>query len=188
MSVWSKVQMICIWSSWCHCHPIISCFIKIHISLTFLVVAYTGCPRKEAVKRVSVCSQHPKSSTKVDNSLSINIGRDHWVVFLICVSAVSFHQCLALDWVIGKSSDLWKPAPTVPQRFCFGDLALQKKKASLRKTECEFAFTILFLLLLVTVFWMMSVRGAVYSFSFRLLLMSKNVLMHVNYVKVRIES
>jgi len=23
------VQMICIWSSWCHCHPIISCFIKI---------------------------------------------------------------------------------------------------------------------------------------------------------------
>jgi len=23
--------MICIWSSWCHCHPIISCFIKIQI-------------------------------------------------------------------------------------------------------------------------------------------------------------
>jgi len=29
LSVWSKMQMICIWSSWCHCHPIISCFIKI---------------------------------------------------------------------------------------------------------------------------------------------------------------
>jgi len=23
---WSKVQMICISSSWCHCHPVISCF------------------------------------------------------------------------------------------------------------------------------------------------------------------
>jgi len=29
LSVWSEVQMICIWSSWCHFHPIISCFIKI---------------------------------------------------------------------------------------------------------------------------------------------------------------
>jgi len=28
LSVWSEVQMICvIWSIWCHCHPIISCFI-----------------------------------------------------------------------------------------------------------------------------------------------------------------
>ena len=24
-----EVQIICIWSSWCNCHPIISCFIKI---------------------------------------------------------------------------------------------------------------------------------------------------------------
>ena len=22
--IWSEVQMICIWSSWCHCHPVIS--------------------------------------------------------------------------------------------------------------------------------------------------------------------
>jgi len=29
LSVCSEVQMICTWSSWCHCHPIISCFIKI---------------------------------------------------------------------------------------------------------------------------------------------------------------
>jgi len=33
LSVWSKVQMICIWSSWCHCHPIISCSSKIQNSL-----------------------------------------------------------------------------------------------------------------------------------------------------------
>jgi len=29
LSVWGQVQMICIWSSWCHCQPIISCFVKI---------------------------------------------------------------------------------------------------------------------------------------------------------------
>jgi len=44
LSVWSEVQMICISSSWCHCHPIISCFIKIQIDLTFLLPAYPGCP------------------------------------------------------------------------------------------------------------------------------------------------
>jgi len=27
----SEVQMICIWSSLCHCNPIISCFSKIQI-------------------------------------------------------------------------------------------------------------------------------------------------------------
>ena len=31
----SEVQMICIWFSWCHCHPIISCFSKIQNGLSF---------------------------------------------------------------------------------------------------------------------------------------------------------
>jgi len=35
LSVWSEVQMICIWSSWCHCHPVISCSSKIQNSLPF---------------------------------------------------------------------------------------------------------------------------------------------------------
>jgi len=38
----------------CHCHPIISCFIKIQNGLTFLVSAYPGCPGKQAVKWISV--------------------------------------------------------------------------------------------------------------------------------------
>jgi len=42
------------WSSVCHCHPIISRFSKIQIGLTFLVLAYPGCPGKMAVKQVSV--------------------------------------------------------------------------------------------------------------------------------------
>ena len=35
LSVWSEVQMICIWSSWCHCHLVISCFVKIQNGLPF---------------------------------------------------------------------------------------------------------------------------------------------------------
>jgi len=35
LSVWSEVQMICIWSSWCHCHPVISCSGKIQNGLPF---------------------------------------------------------------------------------------------------------------------------------------------------------
>jgi len=35
LSVWSEVQMICIWFSWCHCHLIISCFSKIQNGLPF---------------------------------------------------------------------------------------------------------------------------------------------------------
>jgi len=43
LSVWSKVHMMPL-------PPIIYCFIKIEIGLTFLMLAYPGCPGKEAVK------------------------------------------------------------------------------------------------------------------------------------------
>jgi len=46
LSVWSKVQMICIWFSWCNSD---SSFIKIEM-ITFLVLAYSGGPGKEAIK------------------------------------------------------------------------------------------------------------------------------------------
>jgi len=35
LSVWSKMQMIRMWSSWCYCHPNITCFIKTQNGLTF---------------------------------------------------------------------------------------------------------------------------------------------------------
>ena len=35
LSVWSEVQMICMWSGWCHCHYIISCSSKIQNGLPF---------------------------------------------------------------------------------------------------------------------------------------------------------
>ena len=35
LSDWSEVQITCIWSSWCHCHPTISCCSKIQNGLPF---------------------------------------------------------------------------------------------------------------------------------------------------------
>jgi len=52
LSVWSEVQMTCVWSSWCYCQPIISCFIKTQIGLTVLVLAYASSPGKEAINWV----------------------------------------------------------------------------------------------------------------------------------------
>jgi len=54
LSVWCEVQMICILSSWCYCHPVISCFITIQNGFSFLVPAYPRYPGKEAVKWLSV--------------------------------------------------------------------------------------------------------------------------------------
>jgi len=79
LSVWSEVQMICMWSSWCHCHPIISCSSKIRIglTLTFRLPSYPGCPGKRAIKWVYVCPyMHTTSpSPPVDNVWAMRIAR-----------------------------------------------------------------------------------------------------------------
>ena len=56
VSIYFFKQLVCL-SSHLGIIPQISkfFFIKIQIGLTFLVLAYPGCPRKEAVKRMSVC-------------------------------------------------------------------------------------------------------------------------------------
>ena len=61
LSVWSEVQIVCIWSSWCHCIP------EPHHLLPhsnpnwfyFLVPAYPVCPGKGAVKW-PLCPRQPK--------------------------------------------------------------------------------------------------------------------------------
>ena len=57
LSVCSKMQMICLWllwSSWCYCHPIISCFIKIQIGLTFMVPTCSDCTEKRPLNVLHV--------------------------------------------------------------------------------------------------------------------------------------
>jgi len=102
LSVRSEVQMICIWSSCCHCNPVICCFIKIQIDFAFLVLAYPGCPEKEAIKRVSACLPAKsvnrvlalESRCKCSNSTSLKtpvvdeerMRPGHWFVSVFCVS------------------------------------------------------------------------------------------------------
>ena len=50
--VWSEVQMICIWSSWCHCYPIISCSSKIQNGL----FSGAGLPRLSWKRPLNRCS------------------------------------------------------------------------------------------------------------------------------------
>jgi len=54
LSVLSKVQMICIWSNWCHCHPVSSRFIEFQNGSAFLVPAKPGCPGKKPLYGCSI--------------------------------------------------------------------------------------------------------------------------------------
>jgi len=50
----------CTWSSWCNCHSIVTCFIKIQTGLTFLMPAYAGCPGEEVTLSPLTFARHLK--------------------------------------------------------------------------------------------------------------------------------
>jgi len=52
LSVWSKVQMICIWSSWCHCHQSYVALLKSRMVLPFSY-RFTKVVLEKAIKQVS---------------------------------------------------------------------------------------------------------------------------------------
>jgi len=56
LSVWSEVQMICICSSWYHCHPIISCSSKIQNGLPFWCRLTQVVLEKRPLNGCSTCS------------------------------------------------------------------------------------------------------------------------------------
>ena len=69
LSVWSKVQMICIWSSWCHCHPIISCSSKIQDVLPFWCRPTQVVLEKRLLNRCNSSS----SSTSYDTEMAFEL-------------------------------------------------------------------------------------------------------------------
>ena len=89
--------MICIWSSLCHYHPIICCFIKIQNGSAFLVLAYPGCPEKEAVKWVLLL-----------------------LLYLGCVTEELFNRYVFLESVLSRDF-VFQPRQTrpVPYQLCF---------------------------------------------------------------------
>ena len=60
LSVWCEVQMICIWSSWCLCYPIISCSSKIQNGLPFWCGLTQVVLEKKPLNR---CSSSSSSGT-----------------------------------------------------------------------------------------------------------------------------
>jgi len=50
----ARYKWFCIWSIWCHCHPIISCFVKSQNGSALLVPAYPCCFGKDSIKPMSV--------------------------------------------------------------------------------------------------------------------------------------
>ena len=73
LSVWSEVQT-CIRPCWCHCH---SCFSKIQLGFTFLVLAHPGSSGQRAGKRVCVCV----CVTSISESSSLRLAsRQSWSV------------------------------------------------------------------------------------------------------------
>jgi len=65
-------------SSWCHCHPIISCFIKIRFGLTFLVPAYPCCVGKEAILLLNLIMKELWKSSCIWWSYEL------WLSFCLC--------------------------------------------------------------------------------------------------------
>ena len=76
LSVWSEKQMICMWYSWYHCHPIVSCFIKIQNGFIF------WCQLSQVVlekRPLNGCSSSSSSSSSSSNSSSF------WTMTFSCL-------------------------------------------------------------------------------------------------------
>ena len=107
LPVWNEVQMICIWSSWCQCHPIISCCLKIQYDLRF----WCRLTQVDLEKRpLNGCS-----SSSRQNSLHIQQRETHhWLsvawVYLLLLTGLSVTSHISN---ISTSSLYWCQKPRV---------------------------------------------------------------------------
>ena len=87
LSVWNEVQIICIWSSWCHCHLIISCSSKIQNGLPFWCWLTQVVLEKRPLNGCNSSSSSSSSSSSTGNITvqdEIWYGRIHFRVSLTC--------------------------------------------------------------------------------------------------------
>ena len=60
LSVWSEVQVVCIWSSWCHCRPKTQSSLasfKSRLFFTFLVLSYSAVLEKRPLNGCGISSR-----------------------------------------------------------------------------------------------------------------------------------
>ena len=62
LSVWSKVQVVCVWSSWCHCIPKSHHHLP-HLNPDWFYLSGTGLPIRLSWKECSSCSSSSSSSS-----------------------------------------------------------------------------------------------------------------------------
>jgi len=85
LSVSNEVQMICIWSSWCHCHPIVSCSSKIQNDLPF----WWGITQVVLEKRLLNGCSSSTTTTTITTTFYLSV---KWY----------FLQLLYVGWVLQK--------------------------------------------------------------------------------------
>jgi len=85
-------------SSWRHCHPIISWFMKIWNGLTFLVPAYPGCPGKEVIKWMSKLGKSSHTNATAIAIITITATN----TFGFCLTVLVFWSSSSSGWVIQK--------------------------------------------------------------------------------------
>jgi len=111
ISVWSMVQMICIWSSWCHCLPSIFCSSKIHNGLPFWCLSTQVVLEKRPVNTCSRCWLLPFSCafTRATCHQPLNRNIISWLKPLQTTLHGSCWWCGALSFCHGHLSVVARP-------------------------------------------------------------------------------
>jgi len=101
--------MISMWSSWCHCHPIISCFIKIQIGLTFLL-AQVVLEKRLLNWCLSVCVclwAFPCWPNWMFLAAVLSCCVHHWLKLSVHAGAFSDSETLLLHCLVHKKTNFW---------------------------------------------------------------------------------
>jgi len=111
---WNEVQMICVWSSWCHCHPIISRFSKIQNGLPF------WCRLTQVLLEKRPLNGCSSSSLSNYNSMTAYICRRFiptaaFVVFVI----YSYHELMMMMLFLSEfDGTFWTTSSTGTRTHC----------------------------------------------------------------------
>ena len=142
LSVWNEVQMTCIWSSWCHCHPIISRFLKIQNSFAFPMPAYQVVLEKGPL---NVCLMTHFSLLSLESYTESGVhGIRRWWIkteysplsdFPWLGQFFDFLLVLRHGWITGMASNVYKSYSSSSQKLCLKGPGLVQPWSNLWKED-----------------------------------------------------